>query len=175
MLGATMRLRPHRRNVVVWRQSAGSAGRYDLPPFTRSRGTSRVRGLIRACTLVPVMGLMQLERAVQSRWRPVLAGTVLTVAGLVLRAGPGGIVMLPGLMLLLYSPFLPANGEADRGRRRELERELAAYTTPAQRRDLEAALDRYPDSSTREIRDILHGLAVATGSSQLPGVRRCRG
>ena len=46
-------------------------------------------------------------------------------------------------------------------RRRELERELAAYSTPDQRCDLEAPLDRYPDSATGELREILAGQAAA--------------
>jgi len=40
-------------------------------------------------------------------------------------------------------------------RRADLERELGEYSTQAQRRDLEAALDRYPDRITSELRDIL--------------------
>jgi len=42
-----------------------------------------------------------------------------------------------------------------RRRRSELERELAAYSTPAQRRDLEAAFDRYSDDVTSELREIM--------------------
>ena len=45
--------------------------------------------------------------------------------------------------------------KAARQRRRSLERELAGYSTPSQRRDLEATLDRYPDGVTQELRDIL--------------------
>ena len=40
-------------------------------------------------------------------------------------------------------------------RRRQLEREIACYATPAERRELLAVLDRHPDAATREIRDIL--------------------
>jgi hypothetical protein len=35
-----------------------------------------------------------------------------------------------------------------------LKRELAAYSTPAQRCDLEAILDEYPDEDTSELRAI---------------------
>ena len=45
--------------------------------------------------------------------------------------------------------------KAARQRRLALERELADYCTPAQRRDLEATLDRYPDGVTYELREIL--------------------
>jgi len=48
-----------------------------------------------------------------------------------------------------------ATGRAARARRRQLERELRDYATAAQRLDLEATLDRYPDAVTHEVRDIL--------------------
>jgi hypothetical protein len=169
---AAMILRLHRRNLVVWSQSVGSAGRYDFPPFTRDRRIRRFRASIRLATLLPVIGLTQLERVLQARWRPVLAGAVLTVVGVTLRGDAGGVVLLPGLMFLLYAPFIPASPDSGRRQRRELRRELAAYSTAAQRRDLEASLDRYPDQNTAELRDILHDLAMATRSNQVPGARR---
>jgi hypothetical protein len=43
----------------------------------------------------------------------------------------------------------------------ELERELAALSTAAQRRDLQATLDRYPDNITYELRNILARQAMA--------------
>jgi hypothetical protein len=167
-----MKLRLHQRSLVVWNQSAGSAGQHDFPPFTRLRRARRIRTLIRLAALLPVIGLTMLERALQPRWRPMLAGAVLTVAGVVLRGGAGAVVLLPGLMFLLYGPFLAASPGADRKQRRELRRELAAYSTAAQRRDLEATLDRYPDTNTGELRDILHNLAIATHDHQVPGARR---
>ena len=53
----------------------------------------------------------------------------------------------------------------------QLERELAAYSTPAQRYDLEATFDRYPDSVAYELRDILARQASAAFDSGLPGRR----
>jgi hypothetical protein len=44
----------------------------------------------------------------------------------------------------------------------ELGRELAAFSTPAQRLDLAATLDRYPDKITYELRDLLACQAMAT-------------
>ena len=44
---------------------------------------------------------------------------------------------------------------AARERRRTLERELAGYRTTAERDDLFATLDRYPDGMTHELREIL--------------------
>jgi hypothetical protein len=127
-----MRLRSHRRNRVVWSQSAGSAGRYGAPPFTRRR---RIRRWIRTGALLTVVGLRPLARAVRARWRPLLAGGgVLTVAGVMWLDGPGGMVLLPGLWLLLSAPLSPASSKADRIRRPEVEDELAVFSTPAQRR-----------------------------------------
>lgn len=44
---------------------------------------------------------------------------------------------------------------AARERRRTLRREIAAYRSPADRAELEAILDRYPDGVTEEIRGIV--------------------
>jgi hypothetical protein len=123
-----MRPRSHRRNLVVWSQSAGSAGRYGAPPFTRRR---RIRRWIRTGALLTVVRLMPLARA---RWRPLLAGGVLTVVGVMWLDGPGGMVLLPGLWLLLSAPLIPASLKADRMRRPEVELELGVYSHPAQRR-----------------------------------------
>ena len=43
---------------------------------------------------------------------------------------------------------------AERERRADLARQLSGYT-PAQRRDLLATLDRYPDSATHELREVI--------------------
>jgi hypothetical protein len=161
-----MRLRARRRNLVVWRQSAGSAaGHVSL----RLGRVPRLRRWIRTGVLLTILGLLPLARAVRARWRPLLAGVVLTVTGVVLRAGPGSVVMLPGLMFLVTAPLLPGRRDAESAQRSELERELALYSTPAQRRDLEATLDQYPDGITRELRDILARQAMAAGPGRLPG------
>lgn len=161
-----MRLRAHRRNLVVWRQSAGSrAGNVSLR-FVR---VPRLRRWIRTGVLLTILGLLPLARGVRARWRPLLAGVVLTVTGVLLRAGPGSVIMLPGLMFLVTAPLLPGRPDGHSAQRSELERELALYSTPAQRRDLEATLDQYPDGITRELRDILARQAVAAGPSRLPG------
>lgn len=167
-----MSLRPRRRNIVVWNQSASSAGRYAILPFTQVTGTRLCRVALRAGALLLVIVLMHLERALETRWRPMLAGALLTITGAILRGGSGGLVLLPGVMFLLYGPFMPGDPDTSGRQHRKLKRELAAYTTPAQRRDLEATLDRYPDRTTGEIRDILHNLAMAAYNKQLAGTRR---
>jgi hypothetical protein len=167
-----MRLRSHRRRLVVWSQSAGSAGRCEISPFRRSKRPRRLRIWVRYALLLPVIGLMQLERSLQARLGPLLAGAMLTIVGVILRDGPGSVALVPGLMFLLYAPLIPARPDPRRRQRRELRRELAAYSTAAQRHDLEAAFDRYPDRATKELRDILHDLAITRHNGQVPGARR---
>jgi hypothetical protein len=148
-----MRLRPHRRTLVVWSSDTGpdSCG---LPWFTRAARRGRIRRCIRISALLTVIGLMRVARAVQADWR-LVAGGVLTAVGLMLRSDPAGVLMIPGLLLLVVAIFAPASPKPARARRAELERELGAYSTPAERRDLEATLDLYPDGVTYELRDIL--------------------
>jgi hypothetical protein len=164
-----MILRPHRRNLVVWNQSAGPVGRYGSPRFSPPSRIRRIRRLLRTGALLTILGLMPLASAVRARWRMVLPGVVLTVIGVVYRGDPVGVVLLPGLLLLFSAPLVPASPTADRTWRAELERELAGYSTPAQRCDVEAMLDRYPDDVTNELRVILARHAVAAGSGRIPG------
>ena len=165
-----MRLRPHRRNLVVWSSRADPAHRYGVPRFAQLTRPRRIRRRIRTCALLTVIGLTGLARGVHARWRPLLAGVVLTGVGLVLRSGPGSVVMMPGLMFLLLAPLLPASPKAARARRSELARELCAYSTTGQRRDLEATLDLYPDGITYELRDILARQVMTAGNNRLPGI-----
>jgi len=126
-----MSLRSRRRNLIGWSQSASTVRRNGVRPFTRIR---RIRRWIRTGALLAVVGLMPLARAVRARWRPLLAGSVLTVAGVMLRGGSGGLLLFPGLVFLASAPFVPASPKADRIRRWELERELYVFSHPAQRR-----------------------------------------
>jgi len=165
-----MERRSHRRGLVVWRQSADPAEGYGGPRSARLARTGPIRRCIRTGWLLAVIGLMRL--AVHPRWRAIVAGGVLTAVGVILRSGPGGLVLLPGLLLLFYAPLILDSPYSDRKRRSKLERELGVYTTPAQRRDLEATLDRYPDGVTYELRDILAGRAMAIRNNGIPGARR---
>lgn len=168
-----MRLRTHRRNLVVWSTSAGSAGRYGAPRLTQLTRTKRIRRRIRTGVLLTLSGLINLAHAVRRRW-PLLAGVVLTVVGVTLRGSAwGAVLLLPGLLFLLSAPLIPASPDAG-SRRSQLERELAAYSTLAQRCDLEATLDRYPDSVTCEIRDILASQATTADNKGIPGTRSSR-
>ena len=165
-----MLLRSHRRNRVVWSSPAGPARGNDLTGLTRVTRPGRIRRFIRISVLLTVMGLVDLARGEHPRWRFVLAGGALTVAGLMLRHDPAGAILLPGLLLLFSAPLVPATPTADRKRRSVLERELAAYSTAAQRCDLEATLDQYPDGVTRELRGILSQQAMAAVNSGVPGM-----
>ena len=130
-----MRLRAHRRNLVAWSPSAGPAGRSGAPGFTRRARTRRIHRLIRTGALLTVIGLRRLARAGRPRWRPLLAGGVLTVAGLLLRSGAWGAVILPGIWFLGSAWVVPAGPGADRKRsgvEREVERERAVYARSAQ-------------------------------------------
>jgi len=120
----------------------------------------RIRRWIRIAALLTVIGL-------RPRWRPLLAGVVLTAAGLVLRNdGLWGAIAVPGLWLLVYALLIPAGANADHA---ALERELAGYSTPAQRSDLEATFAQYPAGATDELRAILAGQALAVGNRGIPG------
>jgi hypothetical protein len=159
-----MALRP-RRNLVLWRQSAGPGGR---PGAWRVTRTTRMPRWIRNGALLTVIGVLALARGAWARRRPLLAAVALIAVGVVMRSGPGAIFLLPGLMLLLSSPLMPAPSKTHR----KLERELAAYSTPRERRDLEATLDRYPDEVTRELREILASQAAAAHRRRIPAFGR---
>ncbi|HEV2374050.1 MAG TPA: hypothetical protein VGS19_18075 [Streptosporangiaceae bacterium] len=111
---------------------------------------------------------MGLVRAVPARWRFVLTGTVLTAAGVMLRNNAGSVVYFPGVLFLLYALVAPDSPPATRNQRAKLAHELAACSTPAQRRDLESTLDRYPDGITHELRDILASQAIAAYDNRFP-------
>jgi hypothetical protein len=113
--------------------------------------------------------LLTVLAVLRPRCRSLLAGTILTILGVVERQGPGGVLIIPGFLLLWHALLLPADTDENRERRSQLKRELATYSTPAQRCDLEATLDRYPDGITYEIRNILASQAVASHENGIPG------
>jgi hypothetical protein len=166
---AAMRLRARRRNVVVWSSSRGKGGRYGVTTFSRPARARPLRRFLRISGLLTVIGLIRLARALRSRWLPVLAGGTLILVGVILRGGTGSLAFLPGILLLYGALLKEASPDADRKRRSALERELAGYSTPAQRRDLEATLDRYPDGATDELRGILARQATRSDDNKIPG------
>lgn len=64
-----------------------------------------------------------------------------------------------------------ADHRTARRNRRRLERELATFTTPKQRWELEAIMSRYSSTETREIREILD----AQDRSRVVGTTALRG
>jgi hypothetical protein len=82
---------------VVWSSSAGPAARRGTLACTR---TTRIRRRVRTCALLALIGMIRLARAVRARrWRMLLlAGTVLTAAGIVL---PDGVIFIAGMLVLL--------------------------------------------------------------------------
>jgi len=127
-----MKLRAHRRNLVAWSPSVGLADRYGAPRHPRLARTRRIHRFIRTSALLTVIGLMRLARAVRPRWRPLLAGAVLTVVGIMLRSGAWGMILAVGLWFFVYALLIPASSDADRKRRAELERELPVYSIPVE-------------------------------------------
>jgi hypothetical protein len=62
--------------------------------------------------------------------------------------------------------------KAARKWRAALERELAGYASLADRRDLEAALDRHPDGVTHELRAILARQSMAAQETRFTAIGR---
>ena len=137
-----MRLRAHRRSLVVWSPSNRSADRYGTPRFTRLARTRRIRRWIHTGALLMIIGLMRLARAARPRWRPLLAGGVLTGFGVV-AAVVWGLVLLPGLLFLVSAALIPARPKTDRTRRAEVEHELGVFSHPAQLRLASQAIALY--------------------------------
>jgi hypothetical protein len=167
-----MRLRPHRRNLVMFSQSVGSVGQYGVPEFTRIARIRRLRRGIRTAGLLIFIGLFRLAGAARTRWRPLLAGGGLTAVSVMLRSGVGSVAFFPGAWLLLIALLAPPSSKGASKWRAGLERELAAYSTPAQRCDLEATLDGYPDDITYELRDILATQATAAPDNRIAAAGR---
>ena len=166
-----MLLRPHRQNVVIWKSSRSPEHRGRGLWFTGPGHSGRVRRWARISGLLVAVGLLRVGAAVRPRWRPLAAGTVLTVAGYIMRTGMPGIIMIPGMLFLAAALLAPGDSGEASPQRRALERELASYSTPSQRRDLDAILDRYPDGDTIELRNILARQPAPSEPARVPAPR----
>ena len=111
-----MRLRPRRRNLVVWSSTAAPAGPSRTAPrragaprrvsARRRRGARparlrRIRWWLRTGALLTVVGVLRLARTARVRWEPVclLAGVLIAVTGFALPAS--GLFMLGVLVLIV--------------------------------------------------------------------------
>src|ERR1700677_845612 len=157
-----MRLQSHRRRIVVFSSPADPALGHGASRDKRVGRAGPIRRFLRIGMLLTVI-------VVRPRWQPLLAGVVLTLLGILDRQGPGSVLIIPGVLSFWRALMISGDTDADRERRSQLKLELAAYSTPAQRRELVAVLDRYPDGITHEIRDILASPPLASHSNGIPG------
>jgi len=97
-----MRLRPHRRNLVVWSSSADPSSRPGRRGGTRPAHARRIRWWLRTGALLTVLGVFRLARAARTRWEPVslLAGAMLALAGIMLSAAGA---FFAGLFVLIVA------------------------------------------------------------------------
>ena len=81
-----MRVRSHRRNLVVWSSSAAPASRSGDRGGTRLARGGRIRWWLRTGALLTVIGVMRLIRVTRARRRSAFlcTGTLLTVIGIML-------------------------------------------------------------------------------------------
>jgi hypothetical protein len=111
-----MRLRPYRRNLVVWSSSGAPGESWAWRP-ARPR---RIRWWLRTSALLAVIGVVRLARAVRARWEPVSLGigAVLMAIGFALPAAfavffLGMLVLVVTLLKGIASKGRPAGQAAD--------------------------------------------------------------
>ena len=94
-----MRLRPRRRNLVVWSSSGVPGESWAWRPARRRR----IRWWLRTGTLLALIAVVRLARAARTRWEPVSlgAGVTLVVIGFVLPAA--WLAFLFGMLVLVVT------------------------------------------------------------------------
>jgi hypothetical protein len=122
---------PHISRVLAEQHTRDLQNEATWAHRARLARTRPIRRFIHTGALLTIIGLRRLARAARSRWRPLLAGGVLTMVGLMLRSGAWGALILPGIWFLGSALLVPANPDADR-KRSELEREQAINAPSAQ-------------------------------------------
>jgi hypothetical protein len=97
-----MRLRPQRRNLVVWSSSAIVAGGFASRGRARAARIRRIRWRLRVIALLAVIGVRRLARTSRTRWEPVSlsAGALLMVTGFLLSAAGA---FFAGLLVLIVA------------------------------------------------------------------------
>lgn len=97
-----MKVRSHRRSLMIWSPSGGPADRYGVPTVTRLARPRRIRWWFRAGALLAVIGITRLARNMRARWRSVflVTGAALVIVGVML---PSGGAFVSGLLVLLVA------------------------------------------------------------------------
>jgi hypothetical protein len=110
-----MRLRPHRRTLVVWSPRAIAAGKYGGLTRTRPTRIRRIRRRLHTGALLTVIGALRFARAIRARWEPLflLAGVLLMAGGYIL---PVIGVFFPGLLVVTVT-LLKGNSDRWQGAR----------------------------------------------------------
>jgi hypothetical protein len=110
-----MRLRPRRRNPVVWSARAIAAGRSGGLTHTRPTRIRRIRRRLRIGALLTIIGVLRFARAMRAHWEPLflLAGVLLMGGGYFL---PGIGLFFPGLLVITVV-LLKGNSDRWRGTR----------------------------------------------------------
>jgi hypothetical protein len=98
-----MRMRSHRRSLMVWSPPGGPADRYGALAFTRRTRPRPIRWWLRTGALLTVIGITRIARAMRARWRSVftVTGGLLLVVGFMLSNGGafvGGLLVLLALL-----------------------------------------------------------------------------
>ena len=93
-----MRVRSHRRNLVVWSSSAAPTSRSGDRGRARFARGGRFRWWLRTGILLTVIGVLRLARVTRARRRPAFltAGTLLTVIGVML---PSPVAFVCGMLV----------------------------------------------------------------------------
>lgn len=94
-----MRLRPHRRNLVVW-SSSGPPGRSWAWRPARPR---RVRWWLRTSALLAVIGVLRLVRTTRARWEPVSLGVGIALAVIGFAVPAAFMAFVAGILVLVVA------------------------------------------------------------------------
>jgi hypothetical protein len=97
-----MRMRSHRRSLMVGSPPGGPADRYGAVACTRRARPRPIRWWLRTGTLLTVIGITRIARVLRARWRSVFAvtGALLLVIGFML---PNGGAVVAGLIIALFA------------------------------------------------------------------------
>ena len=110
-----MRLRSHRRTLVVLSPRAITPGNYASLARARPTRLRRIRRGLRIGALITVIGVLRFARAMRARWEPLcLAAGVLLMAGGYFLPGIG--LFFPGLLVITVT-LLKGNSDRWRGTR----------------------------------------------------------